>query len=83
MTAYATAADRKMALRKGTIIGVLNSAVKGMSRLTREVVLLNMSLRAERSIILVVVPSFWAIFWAALVSLTAICPYLNVMGKIW
>ena len=80
MTAYATAAERKMAFRKGTIIGVLNSVVSGMSGLTREVVLLKMSLRAERSIIFVDVSSVWAIFWAALVSLTAICPYLKVMG---
>ena len=78
--AYATAAERKMALRKGTIIGVLNSAVSGMFRLTRDVAVLKMSLSAERSIILVDVSSLWAIFCAAWVSLMAICPYLKVMG---
>ena len=69
-----------MALGKGTIIGVLNSAVSGMSRLTRDVAVLKMSLSAERSIILVDVSSVWAIFWAASVSFMAICPYLKVMG---
>jgi hypothetical protein len=63
-----------MALRKGTMIGALNSAVKGISVLQSEVTPLKISLRAERSMILVFVPSFSAIFWAALVSLKAICP---------
>jgi len=80
VTAYATAAERNMAFRKGTIIGVLNSAVSGMFGFTRDVALLKMSLRAERLIIFVDVLSVWAIFWAASVSLTAICPYLKVMG---
>ena len=54
-----------MALRKGTMIGALNSEVKGMSVLQSEVTSLKISLRAERSMIFVVVPSFSAIFWAA------------------
>ncbi len=56
VTAYATAADRKMAFLKGTIIGALNSSVRGMSRLTREVAPPNMFLRAERFMIFVCVP---------------------------
>ena len=63
-----------MALRKGTMMGLLNSAVRGMSRLTSEVAPLKMSLRFERSMIFVVVLSFAAICWAASVSLTAIWP---------
>ena len=53
-----------MALRNGTMIGALNSAVKGISVLQREVTPLKISLSAERSMIFVVVPSFSAIFWA-------------------
>lgn len=65
------------------MIGALNSFVNGISRFTSDVVPLKMSLSAERSRIFVVVPRVSAIFWAASVSFTAICPYLNVMGQIW
>ncbi len=54
-----------MALRNGTMMGALNSAVKGMSVLQSEVTSLKISFRAERSMIFVVVPSFSAIFCAA------------------
>ena len=69
-----------MAFRNGTMIGALNSDVKGISRLTSDVAPAKMSLRFDRSIIFVLVFRFWAIFCAASVSLTAICPYLKVMG---
>jgi hypothetical protein len=62
------------------MIGALNSAVNGISLFISDVVTPKMSFSAERSIILVVVLSFCAIFWAASVSLIAICPYLIVNG---
>ncbi len=61
-----------MAFRKGTMMGALNSEVRGMSVLQSEVTPLKISLSAERSMIFVVVPSFSEIFWAASVSLRAI-----------
>ena len=60
----------KMALRKGTMIGLLNSADKGMSRLTSDEVL-KISLRDEKSITFVMVPAFLRLC-AATVSLAAI-----------
>ncbi len=55
-----------MAFLKGTMMGWLNSDVKGILVLQSEVTSPKTSFRAERSTIFVLVPSLSAIFWAAL-----------------